>query len=73
MRKTLNVFPENSLAALVISLDKGKPNKNFNFKFITSEFTEHVFQGSRKNYLKLNSFKHVSQSFSFMYRKINSL
>ena len=48
MRKTLNVFPENSLAALVISLDKGKPNKNFNFRFITSEFTQHVFQGSRK-------------------------
>ena len=48
MSKTLNVFPENSLTALVIPLGKGKPNENFNNRFKTSEFTEHVFQCLQK-------------------------
>ena len=48
MSKILIVFPQNSLTASMIPLDKGKPNRNFNFKFKTSEFIERVFEDLRK-------------------------
>ena len=48
MSKILIVFPQNSVTASMIPLDKGKPNRKFNFKFKTSEFIERVFQDLRK-------------------------
>ena len=73
MSKTLNVFPENSLTALVIHLARANQIRTSITDLRQASLMNTFSNVYKKNYLRPNSFKHISQPFSSMYRKINSL